>query len=369
MDMTRQNKLFLMECNVSECTLSRDHTWVLPSAMYSIATIAGFFVFSLAVFILIFSRNLNTKFFNFWKIFSVNNLLNNIFNMSAILGSILLNLKFYYLQETAYVNDYHFSFYISYIYMSFWAITYTFEGFLSILMVYERILLLNLDLNFMRKTSVLLTSFCVFVFSLIINIPITFARFVKTKNVFVNSNENTQLYSLGQFEYGDNRIFILSIYLSIFIRDVIAAIIEITINVILIFSLSNYHKRRYNLRNTIPNRDRTRFIYLSRSEQKNTLINVLLCSMSSISHILTFLVFFSLEHNFIKLYRNIRPISGIFHSFKNCINLIIFVTLNKQFRKNFLALLPKKIFEKKTSVIVTYRQNECVNLENFATKL
>ena len=358
-----------MECNSSNCTLILDRSKLLPGILYTLITIAGFFIHSLTVFILVFSRNLNTKFFQLWKIFSLNILLNNIFTLSIILTSIFLNLKFYFLNETTYVDNFLFSVYISYIYMFFWVLTYTFEGLLDIVMVYERILLLNLDIQFLRKTSILLTSFCIFIFSIVVNIPINVSRVVIKKNILTNTGESMELYSIGQYEYGYSRLLILSIYFTSFIRDVLAAVSEIIINIFLVYNLSNYFKRRYNLTSINVNGDRNRFIYLSKSEQKNTIINCLLCCLSTINHILTFLVFFLLENGMISLYRYIRPINGLVHGTKNYICLFIFVTLNKQFRKNFLALLPKNLIKRKKKKVTVIRHVECINLENFVTHL
>ena len=95
---------------------------------------------------------------------------------------------------------------------------YTYAGIMDIIIVYERILLYKPTIKFMRKTKAAKNSFYIFVFSIIINIPIILSRKIK-KYEFQFEDRKLNVYE-HQARYFFSYHFII-VFLANCVRDII----------------------------------------------------------------------------------------------------------------------------------------------------
>ena len=117
-----------------------------------IITVIGVVLNTIASFIFIFSKNMNTKFLCLLKHYTLNSLM---INLNSIIVSVL-----YFTQENIYISNngkfyqsYHWIFYLTYFHLSIYFVLYTFDGILDIFIVYERILLMKPKLKFLKHLS------------------------------------------------------------------------------------------------------------------------------------------------------------------------------------------------------------------------
>ena len=146
----------LLNCTATNCSIVETSEIInLTLFKLTILTliVSGFGILSnsMALFILVFSRNMNSKFFHFLKIFTINSMLAclNIFIM--IFG--LFTLKDGYYWYNIYVKESRMNTIHTHFFLPFWILTFTFDNVLEISILYERIQMLNLKLTFLRKVS------------------------------------------------------------------------------------------------------------------------------------------------------------------------------------------------------------------------
>ena len=83
--------------------------------------------------------------------------------------------------------------------------------------------------------------------------------------------------------YSNNKIFVASVYVANFIRDILSSVLEIVFNYILIYCLKRFY---YDKIRVTGRPDEV----LSHVEKTNTFTAIIICSLSLITHIVTFLV-------------------------------------------------------------------------------
>lgn len=209
-------------------------------------SIIGIFNNIICIIIFKYSNTNNTegkKFFLFLYYYTINSLminLNDLINYSIYLLTNAQSEIYRKIENNSlYLKTQVFIIYFSYFYQNIWAIIYTFGTFMDTFIVYERIQLYNPKWKFLSKTSAGKISLFVFLFSLVLNVPVNLSRNVIQNEFFTSTNKSVLAYSyaLREFEQNNN-LFTLSIIVSNFFRDGSGSmIIGITINIILIVTI------------------------------------------------------------------------------------------------------------------------------------
>ena len=312
--------------------------------MHMCLSAIGVILNSLCVFIFKFSKNMEEKFLILLRHYSFNSLLFNFNVFMVQLVALCLPAFAFNWNETGiyFIDNYSFVLYYTYIYQNIWAILYTYAGILDIFIVYERILLYKPSVNFMRKQTARNISFYVFIFSIIINIPVIYSRQTKEYLLLLDDKEIT-VYRHGTRDLNENIIILVVTYLANFFRDITTCIIEITINIYLILAMFDYYRNKQSVLNRANNTDQitaNNIIVFRKSDINNSRIAMFICFCSSLSHILVFSILIIFIFADFKVYIIYAYCIGLFFVIRHSLNFLIFLKLNKKFRRNFLVLVP-----------------------------
>ena len=333
----------------------------------------GIILNSISVFIFTFSHNSSSKFLKFLKYYSFNSLAISLNDFLYTVIYISSNIVVYRI-DTKWLHEKKEFFQILLIYMNLWAFLYTISGILDLFIVYERIQIYLQDLKFLRNKSASVISLGVLLYSLVINIPVGIARKTYHNRISTDPEESIDLYSYGlrQFKYND--IFLTSIFIVNFIRDIVNFIAEVILNIILIVTMTRYYKKRIVINVQNPNT----FVF-RRTDINNSKIALFMNFISSIFHIITFSLVILLRCVSFDVYKIVTQIVGLMFTLRHSINFFLFLKLNKKFRRNFYVLIPKcfKIKFRKRRVIAPkneqtytiFTKSEHINLQSITTYL
>ncbi len=148
--------------------------------------------------------------------------------------------------------------------------------------------------------------------------------------VLSDSNQLKTLYFEMSSQISELPIFTFIDYLSHIIRDCFTIITDVILNIILIISIRNYHMRR-TAANVQPQQ-----IFFSRSDTRNVFISMIVSVLTIANHLILLIEFFSPQRGIV--------LDGVLYFsnfFKNLVNFFLLIILNRLFRRNFLALIPK----------------------------
>ena len=259
-----------------------DFVYIFPLTRM-IISIIGIVLNSIASFIFIFSKNMNTKFLNLLKHYTINSLMIN-------LNSLILSILFF-TQQNIYISNngrfyqsYHWVFYFTYFYTSIFIVLYTFDGILDIFMVYERILLMKPKFKFLKHISAHVISFSVFLFCCIINIPINIGKGVQKNTIEVN-NVSLGMFKIYLKKFNYQTLFSISVLSTNAIRDILPLIIGIVLNVYLVIVTIRFHKNRTSITTD-------KAIIFKKTNINNTKLAFILGMISAYFHINNFCFYF-----------------------------------------------------------------------------
>ena len=380
-------QIFLNCVNATNYEIIEQKNFVFDRTYYFL--ISGFSMFgiifnSISVFIFTFSKNSSTKFLKFLKYYSFsslaiswNDFLYSIIYLSSNLTVYSFDIKINTIDKKIQGHEKETVSRILVIYMNIWAFLYTFSGILDIFIVYERIQIYLPDLKFLRNKTAGIISLGVLLYSFAINIPVGIARTTYHNRISIESEDPIDIYSFGLRKFKYNDIFLLSVFLSNFIRDIISFLIEIILNIILIVTMTRYYKRRLTINVQNPNSFAFRC-----TDMNNSKIALFMNFISALFHMATFSLIILLRYLSFDVYASITLIVGLIFTFRHSLNLFLFLKLNKKFRRNFYVLIPEcfKIKFKKRRIIapqlmilesnkINNTNKEHINLQSIITYL
>jgi len=124
----------------------------------------------------------------------------------------------------------------------------------------------------------------ILIVSVIVTSPINISRQVTTFEFKLNeTNTSLTLHTYDLSRFSDSKVFVVSVYLANFLRDILPTAIEIVFNVFLVYFLKKRHYDRIRLTGR-------RDIALSNVEKTNVIITIIISFLSILLHIVTFLV-------------------------------------------------------------------------------
>lgn len=325
---------------------------------------------SISAFIFVFSNNSTTKFLKFLKFYSINSMISslNVFAYSLVyffLNRVVLkyNGQIFFKNEDTVI--------IHIIFYNIFVLLYTFNGVLDIFLVYERIQIYLPNLKFLRSKSAGTISFAVLLYSLVINIPVNLSRTVHQQRITIESNEPITVYYYGLRTFNYNKIFLLSILICNFTRDILSFIIEMILNVVLIVTITRFYKSRMTINVNTPSTFAFR-----RTDINNSKIALFMNFLSAFFHVTTFSLVILIEYVSFDVYNYVSKIFIIIFSFRQSLNFFLFLKLNKKFRRNFYVLIPNFLMnlrhKRSVNTINNNQQDtgtELVNLQNITTHL
>ena len=129
-----------------------------------------------------------------------------------------------------------------------------------------------------------MVAFSILIVSVIVTSPINISRQVTTFEFKLNeTNTSLTLHTYDLSRFSDSKVFVVSVYLANFLRDILPTAIEIVFNVFLVYFLKKRHYDRIRLTGR-------RDIALSNVEKTNVIITIIISFLSILLHIVTFLV-------------------------------------------------------------------------------
>lgn len=287
-----------------------------------------------------FSKNTQTRFFKFIKIDSIICLIDNL---NTLICSVIF-LRFVdrvYRPSGTSVSFYDenvFNTYFTYVYTVLRAPLHTYSSCVDIILVYEKIQFYTKDKNFITKRSAYSLSLLLALYSIVLNISPYVSRDIQVIRLQTVTNETLELksYKVRSFE-NYQTIFLVSLFLSGFIRDVGHLFVLIGISIRLIVVINKYNNRL----STVISKKKQK---LMKNNFMNDCKNVLFKST------------FSCLYNFINYYYNIDHlygtsylmnmsiyyILGILGCIRSSMNFLIMLKYNTIFRTNFLSHFTKK---------------------------
>ncbi len=140
--------------------------------------------------------------------------------------------------------------------------------------------------------------------------------------------------------FNENPIYITSLFISYVIRDCVTIIMEMILSIFLIYSIHSYHRRRLAVN------VQQEQVFITSSDYRNTIISVIVSLLTVITHsvLILKLILARTNQQDSRFYINI--VMYFCNFFKGLINFFLLIILNKLFRRNFLALVPKLNFIK-----------------------
>ena len=180
---------------------------------------------------------------------------------------------------------------------------------------------------------------------------------VREHLVCKTTNINLKIFFFQQdlARFSSYQIFVISVYVANFLRDVLSSIVEIIFNIILMYFLKRFYYDKIRLTGMPDER-------LSKIEKTNMIITIIISFLSILMHMVTFMVkqfcflfkkivlnqliyyqvFLFSEQSF-KLSKNsfsfVMGFSGVLLGFRHSINIFIFYSVNTAFREKFNYLV------------------------------
>lgn len=357
--------------NSTDCQVIRQT--LLPELSFSftfiVITLTGSLLNALSLFIFIFSNNMDTKFLRLLKCYIVNSLVVTVnhfvlFTLLAFITSSPLTNRNIYYNGKMMSNSLQFTQYYSYIFLPVWTISYSYGSLLDITIVYERILMYLPKLKFMRNVQIYVYLLVFLLLSCVINLPANFSRDIYSLAMnLTNSplNDTIVVYTIKKRIFHYNDLFTVCLYASTFMRDILTLVIEIAVTVILLITMYRfYNKKRETVARTSTeaissiNEQSSDAIIFRRTDMRNSQITLYICFISFVSHVGSFLALIVLYFNHSDLYTYIVGFFGFFFLIRHSVNFVLFLKLNKKFKRNFVILLPKcmKIKRQKKKKVV-----------------
>ena len=171
-----------INCTNISCSVFSQTYYTLTSVscgiMLSFSAI-GLIFNSISVNIFLATKNMDTRFFQYLKIFSTDSLLINLNDFIFYLLFFVVNSNVFVSGPNLLYPNKYYIYYYSYVYVAVWCHVYTFGGLISIFFVYERLQLYNPGLKFLSKLSPKVVSIIMIILSIIINLPINLSRNTK----------------------------------------------------------------------------------------------------------------------------------------------------------------------------------------------
>ena len=191
------------------------------------------------LFLILFSQKIfKNRIYSYFKFFSLNNL---IFDSTELLFNFNTR-KYGNSMNSKWVITY-----IAYVYPISIATSYSWQNFLDILILFERIFLISNRFKAFTNSSVPLNSVVVLVLASFMNLPYVFFYKVDSKQVIKNSDEIfTYRYMIITPFYRSDIGYLLS-YLQFIFRDLLFFILKIAMSFVLITLYKKHYKKRKKL--------------------------------------------------------------------------------------------------------------------------
>ena len=214
---------------------------------------------------------------------------------------------------------------------------FTLSTCIDVMLVYEKIQIYTKEKNFFTKKSANVIALVLFIYSIMLNVPVSISRDTRVIELEAISNVTIELkaYKVRSFQNYQN-IFLASVFLFNFFRDVGQIILIIGINIRLIMVISKYNKK---ISSIISNEKQT----LIKKRLKNDCKNVFI--KSTYSGLLNFLIYcYSINNLYGKNYLFnivVYTLCGLLSSIRSSINFLVMLKYNKIFRENFSSYFKK----------------------------
>ena len=361
--------VYLNCSNLSICEIVKKENPIVDNTVHiliSSFSLLGIILNSITAFIFIFSNNSSTKFLKFLKFYSLNSLGISLNDFSFINYYLFTN-NYVYIINNKFYNESNLTPFI--VYLNFFVFFSTFSGMLDIFIVYERIQIYLRDLKFLRNKSAAIISFCVLLYSIVLNIPIGIAREICDVNISIESNVNITIYCYKLREFHYNNIYLISIFVFNFMRDIMNFIIEIILNIVLMLTMRRYYNNRMAL--NISNMNLFEF---RRTDTNNAKIALFLNFISAFFHMTSFSTVILIKYFSFSYFHIFSKIIILAYTSRHSMNIFLFLKLNKKFRRNFYALIPRCMIRLRNRRVIAPQNNpnminEHINLQTCTTYL
>lgn len=163
-------------------------------------------------------------------------------------------------------------------------------------------------------------------------------------------NKTVPLYNLGirHFEY--NRMFTVCLYVSTALRDILTLVVELVITIFLLVTVIRFADRKLKILKKEDESNSQLYIF-RKTEFNNSKISLLICFVSSFTHVCTFLVLVSLFFLSVSIYSAIAILVGFLFVIRHSMNFFILIRLNKKFKRNCIRLMPAFLKIRKGRVV------------------
>ena len=311
-------------------------------------SLAGVLLNSLSYYVLSNKKFESKIIFSFLRVYSLNSLL------MSILLSTHFNITYNYFDIT---NTFMFRAYSSIVYIPTVTVLAFFSGFLDILISLERLF------DFypaVKKLTSLKSCFILMFIVDVITLPYFFIYYPAHLDVNLSENEPFRLHYIGLSEFGQSSIGQIVNNVLFFIKDVVAFIIEILLNISLIVLLRKHINKKNRIIKTGLSKinglyssplfgldcSPLQFILkttamASKRNKSITVMVVVICVFSGFAHISTIMCNSSLAIAQNSLSYSFCFGANFFLSFKSFSNFFIFLLFNKLFFAEFKNLHAK----------------------------
>ncbi len=163
--------------------------------------------------------SMNSRFLKALQIYTFNSFLLNLNDMTSFILYFSLNKTEWLFKSFRYYDSAYVTYFV-YVYAPVWVVLYTFGGSISFtslyliptslklyspkgtldsFIVYTRIQMLYPRLKFLSKTSIYVVSLFIFIFSVVINVPINLSRTIVKTRFQIGSNSTSVLATYGDW--------------------------------------------------------------------------------------------------------------------------------------------------------------------------
>ena len=312
------------------CFIGINDTTSLQVTICSIIAIVicsiGIFFNSLTAYIL-FSGKLSSRFFQCLRVSTFCSLVVNI-NILYIIIYLSIFTPTNFSDGNYLFSDFSLTYVFTYISFPLWRVTYIFSSLHDILLVYERIQFLKLNLKFLSKVPIWKISLSILSFSILSSIPISLTHQIYESKLAMNdTQEAITLYTNIPSDFIKSPIFLYMVLIIELGRDILQFCAEIIMDISLIIIFRDYYTRRTIL---TKNSDSIR-----KKTQKNTLIAVIISFFSVLLHMEGFAVTLTAKNISHDLFTGniLMMVNIIGITLKHSVNFFILIKLNNQFRK------------------------------------
>ena len=332
-------------CSISNCSIVE--TQVLSDRMISLIlqlvfAIIGVFLNFLSFYKLLskkFFNKINKNFFDYIRLHTFNCLIVNLNDIVVLLFFFIGHKTVFVYQMTYMYRKEMFVYYYAFFYLPVWVLTYSFSGAINIFIILERIQLINFKFNFLRNIPPWFCSILVFIYSVIINIPVSISREVFSQKLSIENDKTniTELFILkASGNVGNGEILQYIIYSCNFIRDIVTSVVTIFINIYLIVLIKLFmmKKMRFRRRN-LPSNGCSLNMNLSVKEIKNKVIALVICFLSIFNSLFIYSLTVAFFNNWYNYIYYALILVGCVHNFTHSLNFFILFFFNQLFRNEF----------------------------------